>query len=116
MMIYKVLIMGIDWLKQKTRFLTWLLLLASAYSGLLYIQISPTGVYRLDGTIGVVMGIYICAHPAANVLDFILYGRHLLLEKIAIRPMVLWWLLNSVVMFLGLLVFVLGLLRFSEFS
>ena len=108
--------MGIDWIKQKSRFLTWLLALAVAYSTLLQVHFSLTGANRLDGTIGVIMGIYVCAHPAANVLDFFLYGKHLLLEKITIRPMLVWWMLNSLVMFLGLLVFVLGLLRFSDFS
>jgi len=108
--------MGINWIKQKSLFLTWLLLLAVAYSILLYIHLSLTGAHHIDGTIGVIMGIYVCAHPAANVLDFILYGKHLLLEKITLRPMIMWWMLNSLVMFLGLLVFVLGLLRFSDFS
>jgi hypothetical protein len=108
--------MGMDWFKQKSRFLTWLLLLSAGYSCLLYIHLSLTGTHHLDGVIGVILGIYVCAHPAANVMDFMLYGKHLLLEKIAIRPMIVWWMLNSLVMFLGLLVFVLGLLRYSDFS
>jgi len=108
--------MGINWLKQKSRFLTWLLLLAGGYSSVLYIHFSLTGTHLLDGVIGVILGIYVCAHPAANVLDFILYGKALLLEKITIRPMIIWWLLNSMAMFMGLLVFVLGLLRYSDFN
>ena len=108
--------MGIKWVKEKSQFLAWLLLLSILYSSLLYIHLSLTGTHRLDGTIGVIAGIYVCAHPASNLLDFVLYGKHLLLEKLPVRPMIFWWLLNSVVMFSGLLVFVLGLLRFSDFS
>ena len=108
--------MDINWIKQKTEFLIWLLLICVFYGGLLYIHFSLTGTHRLDGTIGVAAGIYVCAHPAANVLDFILYGKYLRIDKLPIRPIIFWWMLNSIVMLAGLNVFVLGLLRFSDFT
>jgi hypothetical protein len=108
--------MEINWLKQKTRFLTWLLLISTGYSSLLYLHFPLTGIFRLDGTIGVMTGIYVCAHPAANVADFVLYGKHLRIDKLPIRPIIIWWMLNSMVMVAGLFVFVLGLLRYSDFN
>ena len=105
-----------NWLNQKTRFLAWLLFLCTLYTSLLYIHFSLTGAYRLDGIIGIAAGIYVCAHPASNILDFILYGKYLIGDKLPIRPIIAWWLLNSVVMVMGLLVFVMGLLRFSDFG
>jgi hypothetical protein len=108
--------MGMEWIKQKIRFLIFLLLLSSIYSGLLYSHIPLTTIIRIDGTVGVILGIYVCAHPAANLADVILYGRYLAVLDLPKSTLIFWWIVNALVMFSGLLVFVLGLLRYSDYS
>ena len=45
-----------------------LILVAIAYCGWLYYQRTLTGNNKLDGSLGVLLGLFICAHPAANPL------------------------------------------------
>lgn len=52
-----------------------LILLAIAYGGWLYYEHTLTGNNKLDGSIGVLLGLFICAHPAANLLDALLFLR-----------------------------------------
>ena len=108
--------MGMEWIRQKTRFLYFLLVISGIYSGLLYFHVPLTTIIRIDGTVGVILGIYACAHPAANVVDVLLYGRYLSVLNLPAPTLVYWWIVNAVVMFSGLLVFVLGLLRYSDYS
>ena len=51
-----------------------LILLAIAYGGWLYYQHTLTGNDKLDGSIGVLLGLYICANSAANLLDRLFFG------------------------------------------
>ena len=55
-----------------------LTLLVVVLLGLLYIYlgapyIARLGPNRLTGSIGVVLGLFICSQPAANFLDLVLY-------------------------------------------
>jgi hypothetical protein len=45
------------------------LLLAAAGGGLLLRGGTLTGVSAWDGILGVVVGLYVCSHPAANAVD-----------------------------------------------
>ncbi len=46
-----------------------------AYTGWLYGQGSLTGVERTDGIFGVVLGLYICSHPAAHFVEMLFFRR-----------------------------------------
>lgn len=50
-------------------------LLAFLYCGWIYTQHTITGIPRLDGVIGVLLGLFICSLPAANMLDLLFAAR-----------------------------------------
>lgn len=60
-----------------------LVALALIYSYLLYFLPTLTGVRLLDGGIGVLLGLYICSHPAGNAVDMLFYGRGTLRRAIS---------------------------------
>lgn len=107
--------MGKEWVVPKLKLLVGLLLIASIYSYLMNVDINLTGNQRIDGTLGIIYGLYVCAHPAANVLDFVLYGKYLRLHSLSPELTFFWWLMNVAVMYAGLLVFVMSLLRYTDF-
>ncbi len=86
--------------------------LAALYAAVLLARHRVVGSPRLDGTIGVILGLYICSHPAANMLDIILFGRHR--GPYMSRQAQAWWLgFNVVVLVAGCLVLVMGTTRFA---
>jgi hypothetical protein len=62
----------------------------------------------LDGTIGVLLGLYICSHPAANGIDLIFLERGAFRRVTSRWSGVSWLALNGLVMFVGWLVIVAG--------
>jgi hypothetical protein len=93
------------------RLLVGMILLAIAYSGMLAYRHTLTGTYKLDGIIGVLLGLYISSHPAANMVDMLFFGR--LYPSSSRGSVVLWWALNILVLLLGWLVIVIGTTRFT---
>ena len=90
----------------------WVLLVpATAY--LVWVTYLPTGVTLFDGSVGVILGLYICSQPAANGIDL------MFLQRGGFRRMVSGWggagwlLLNALVMFVGWIVIVFGAARFT---
>ncbi len=89
--------------------LLWaLVLLAVAYPVLLHYTFSLTGSVRWDGVIGVLLGLYICSHPAANFLDMILFGGRSAPKFSSMRSALLWLVLNMLVMATGWFVIFIG--------
>jgi len=92
------------------------------YTGRLWALLVPAAAYRLwasyfraldgaplvDGTIGVLLGLYICSHPAANGVDLIFLERGAFRRVTSRWSGVRWLALNGVVMFVGWLVIVAG--------
>jgi hypothetical protein len=89
-----------------------LVVLGIAYSGLFYSQRTLTGTNHLDGIIGVVFGLYICSHPAANLVDMFFYRRDIRYEFSSKRSVVLWLTLNILVLLIGGIVIFIGTTRF----
>jgi hypothetical protein len=86
--------------------------LGIAYSGLIYYQRTMTGLDEVDGIIGVLLGLYICSHPAANVVDMLFYrqgARHPFSSR---RSAVLWLVLNMMVLLIGWVTIFVGMIRF----
>ncbi len=52
-----------------------LVVIGIAYTCWLYGQGSVTGVERTDGIFGVVLGLYICSHPAAHFVEILFFRR-----------------------------------------
>jgi hypothetical protein len=86
--------------------LSIVVVLAMLYIVWMYVQHTITGMSRLDGTIGVLLGLFICSRPAANMLDllFTQRGHAASSEWSAIG----WLTLNGVVVFVGWLVITIG--------
>jgi hypothetical protein len=86
-------------------------LLASAvasavYDLLLGLLPSLTGLPKIDGAIGVVLGLYTCSHPAANAIDALFYSRG---QRRPARWAAASWLgLNAAVLLVGWFTIVAG--------
>jgi hypothetical protein len=99
--------------KRNTPWLVAMIPLAVVYGVLLFKLQTFTGRVQWDGVIGIVLGLYICSHPAANLVDRILFGRYHFQPGRSRRDMALWWGLNVLVMFLGIAVIFTGMTRFT---
>ncbi len=75
-------------------------------------QIVTTGGDRLAGTIGVMLGLYVCSLAAADLLD-LMFARWPRLSKITD---VQWFALNTAFLLLGITVIIVGTTRFTAFS
>ncbi len=96
-----------------TGWLVGVIMLAAVYGGLLYFGGTLTGTARLDGIVGVVLGLFICSHPSANVVDLLIFGRSLGRQGMSKRTYILWWALNALVFLVGFMVIVSGTTRFT---
>ncbi len=82
--------------------LLWTLIaLAALYEGLLAFRHRLTDSLVLDGSFGVLLGLYICSRGAANLLDMILYGRLLQLQWPSKRAQAWWVALNVLILVVG---------------
>ena len=82
------------------------------YSSLLYYQGTLTGANNVDGIIGVLFGLYICLHPAANLVDMLFFGRSARRQFPSKRSAVLWLAFNMLVLLIGWIVIFVGTTRF----
>ena len=87
-----------------------LVLLGIAYSGWFYYQRTLTGTNHVDGIISVLLGLYICSHPAANFLDLLFFARGA--HQVSSLPSTIFWLaLNLLVLLIGWIVIFIGATR-----
>jgi hypothetical protein len=95
----------------------WALLVPGcAYLGwMLYFPLL-TGRTLLDGSVGVVLGLYICSHPAANGIDLLFLQRGALRRASRQWSGIEWLALNALVMLIGWFVMVVGAARFMATS
>jgi hypothetical protein len=97
--------------RRNYRTLGAVVVLAAIYIGWMYVQHSITDIPRLDGIIGVLLGLFICSRPAANMLDLLFTRR----GRAAAEWSAIGWLaLNGLVMFAGWLVITIGATRLIE--
>jgi amino acid transporter len=99
--------------KRNTPWLAGMIVLAAAYAAFLTLFHTFTGQLRWDGIIGMMVGLYICSHPAANVVDLIIFGRFTQRQGLSRRNFYLWWVLNLLVLLIGLVVVFSGTTRFT---
>jgi hypothetical protein len=81
--------------------------LALLYGGWMITQRTITGLPRLDGIIGVLLGLFICSRPAGNMLDLLFTARHARSGS-AERSWLGWVGLNLLVLFVGWIVITIG--------
>src|SRR5262245_58806005 len=93
----------------------WVLLVpAAAYLGWMIYWPMWTGTTLFDGSVGVVLGLYICSHPAANGIDLLFLQRGAFRRALKQSSGVEWLMLNVLVMFVGFMVIVVGAARFMQ--
>lgn len=80
--------------------------LALLYGGWMVTQRTITGLPLLDGIIGVLLGLFICSRPAANMVD-LLFARHRHSTS-SERSVIGWLVLNMLVLFVGWIVITIG--------
>jgi hypothetical protein len=88
-----------------------LILLGTVYCGLLHFQRTLTGTNMADGIIGVVLGLYICSHPAARLVDLLFYRRSIQRSFSSKGSALLWLALNGLVLLTGWLSIFIGTVR-----
>jgi hypothetical protein len=98
---------GVDSYLRKTRKLLLLALVAVGYSALMQAG-TITGSERLDGQVGVMLGLYICSNPAANGVDVLFFDRTALRRLSSGWAGIGWLLLNLFVLTAGWFVIVVG--------
>lgn len=94
-----------------TTVLWGLILLAMAYGGLLRYLHTLTGINIVDGSMGVLLGLYICSHPAANAVDLLFFERGALHQLSSEWSGIGWLALNFLVLLAGWVVIVIGATR-----
>jgi len=97
---------------RKIKTLWVLVLLGTAYSRLLYSLGTLTGRHDVDGVMSVLLGLYICSHPAANIVDMLFFSRGARDLLPSRRSLFLWLALNVLVLVVGWIVIFLGTTRF----
>ena len=84
-----------------------------AYSSLLRFLRTLTGSAMLDGSIGLALGLYICAHPAANAVNMLFFERDTL-RQVSEWSIFRWLALNLLVMLAGWTAIFMGLRRLVD--
>ena len=99
--------------RARSTFTLWsFMLLALVYSALQYTFGSLTGEARFDGALGIVVGLYVCSHPASNVLD-LLFAEGGVGRSSSSEGGVVWYFLNMLVMIAGWIAVYIGILQFT---
>jgi len=81
------------------------------YSGMLHYQVIMTGSEMIEGIIGVLLGLYICSHPAANLVDILFFGHGVRRQFSSKGAAVLWVGFNVMVLLTGWLSIFVGTTR-----
>lgn len=101
------------WGGRNARTLAGLMALACAYGLLLQSQPTLTGMVKLDGLIAVLLGLYVCSHPAANMLNALFFERIPSGPPPSKESAFAWLVLNILALLVGLIVIVMGTTRFA---
>jgi hypothetical protein len=100
--------------KRSARILWLLISSAAVYLILLRVLPTLTGHPLLDGGIGVALGLYICAHPAANAINMLFFERDALRASRSDWPLIRWLALNLFVLLTGWMVVFAGIRRLVD--
>jgi hypothetical protein len=91
------------------------LLLAAAIAYLIWQASLPevTANDRLYGIAGMLLGLFVCARPARNGIDVLIFERHSLRRAMHGAKGLAWLGLNAIVMVAGCLVVIMGAMRMT---
>jgi hypothetical protein len=101
--------------KQRHPTVLWILMgVAAAFTLLVHFRPELTGNDHLNGYVGVALGLFTAAFPAANFLDMLLAELGSLRWRAIKQADVPWVVLNLVVLFTGLAIVVVGTKLFYQ--
>jgi hypothetical protein len=89
---------------------------AALYAGWLLLWPTHRGRAGLEGSVGVLLGLYICSQPVASLLDVILYGRIYASYETSHRSNMWWLALNLLIFVIGFFTLFFGATRLVRFS
>ncbi len=90
-----------------------LAVVALAFIGWIYYWHGLSGFRLIDGSIGVLLGLYICSNPAGNAVDMLFFERGALRRMTTDWEGLGWLVLNLLVLLLGWVVIFIGATRFT---
>lgn len=100
--------------RRSKQFLIALILVAGAYS-LWFQQRHPlTGNLTVDGSVTVLLGLYICSRPAGNAIDLLFFERNSSHRNAAGWSSLTWLALNILTLLMGWVVIYLGTMRLTS--
>jgi hypothetical protein len=94
--------------RRKTRLLWALIVVAAVYSLWFDQRQTLTGNHMVDGTVTVLLGLYICSRPAGNAIDLLFFERNFLRRGASGWSIIKWLALNILTLVAGWIVIYLG--------
>ena len=101
---------------RNTGILWGMILVGCLYLGLLDMLKTLTGNPVWDGAIGVLLGLYMASHPAANMVNMLFLRPRGIRHQTSRRSILGWLVLNLIVLLAAWLVIVSGTIRFINRS
>jgi hypothetical protein len=89
-------------------------LLAIGYSSAFLFFYTLTGSTTLDGIVGILLGLYVGAHPAAHLIDLLYLPHGTRHELLSSEQGLVWLVVNILVVVVGILTIVIGANRFVQ--
>lgn len=93
----------------------WVLCLTGiAFAAVFHYRHTLTGIQKVDGVICVLLGLFLCAHPAAYVLDLFFFSRSTGRQFSSNFFAALWIVLNMLVLVIGWFIIFIGTTQLAE--
>jgi hypothetical protein len=89
-------------------------LLAVAYYVTIYFWRPLSTAHKVEGSIGILLGLFICSKPAANLLDLLFDLLQNRFQRISGLRLTLWLIFNFIILLVGWFVITLGATRFTR--
>jgi hypothetical protein len=100
--------MALHQYRRQTGLLCTVIAVAAAYSFWFHQRQALTGNPTVDGTLSVLLGLYICSRPAGNAIDLVFFERSPFHRMVTEWSSVRWLVLNIVTLLMGWIVIYLG--------
>ena len=88
-------------------------LLALAYAVTIYLWRPLSGAHRVEGVFGILIGLFICSKPAANLLDLLFDLLSNRFHQDSLLRLTLWLVVNFFILLVGWFIITLGATRFT---